>query len=91
MSLSWPSKDPGERLDYVLNWVAPLQLDVIVTSTWTISDPGLITTLNTHTANTTTIWLSGGTANTQYQVTNTITTTAGRVFDQTVNIRVANN
>ena len=36
MSISWPSKDPDEVLDYELDWSLRLAGDTIVTSTWTV-------------------------------------------------------
>ena len=89
MTLQWPSKDPLDVLDYQINWVAPLIADVIVASTWTISDPSLTTTTSSFTASTTTIWLSGGTLGATYAIKNKIVTTGGRTFEQTVNITIS--
>jgi hypothetical protein len=92
MSFNWPAKDPDEILDYSINWVQPLANDTIVTSTWAISGPGGLTqTTATNTATLATIWLSGGTLSQTYAVKNTIVTAGGRTFDQTVNIKIANN
>lgn len=86
MALNWPSKSPGERLDYSLKW--DIGLDTVAASTWTISDPSLTTDENTFQPSLSTIWLLSGTPNTTYTVTNTITTAAGRIFVQAVNIKV---
>lgn len=91
MAWSWPSKDPDEILDYSINWVQPLANDTILTSTWTISDSGLVQTTATNTSTLATIWLSGGTLSQTYAVKNTIVTAGGRTFDQTVNIKIAAN
>lgn len=91
MALNWPSKSPNERLDYTINWAAALGTDTIVSSTWTISDSGLTTDDNTFAPVTATIWLLGGTPNTLYTVTNTITTAGTRVYVQQVNIKVVSS
>lgn len=88
MALNWPSKSPGERLDYTINWQAALGTDTITVSTWTISDPSLTTDDDTFQPRSSTIWLLSGTPNTNYTVTNTITTAAGRIFVQAVDIKV---
>lgn len=88
MVLSWPDKDPQETLDYRLNWRARIVPgDRIVSSVW--SNPlGISQGLNTYTDYTTTIWLSGGTIGATYTFTNTITTLAGRVMEQSVAVTV---
>lgn len=91
MALNWPSKDPDELLDYSLNWVNALGTDTIVTSDWSINSADLIENHKTNTATATVIWLEGGTLNQQYTVTNTIETAGGRIFQQSVNIRIASN
>jgi hypothetical protein len=91
VAFSWPSKDPGETLDYTINWAAPLGTDTITNSVWAVSDTSLVETDSSMTATTATVWLSAGTLNQTYSVKNTITTAAGRVFDQTVNIKIASN
>lgn len=88
MALNWPSKSPGERLDYSINWLQALGTDTITASSWTISAADLTTDSNTFQPRTSTIWLLSGTPNTSYVVTNTITTAAGRIFVQAVDIKV---
>jgi hypothetical protein len=89
MALNWPSKGPNELLDYQINWSQALGTDTITLSTWTISDPALTNDHDSYAAQSTTIWLAAGTLNQTYAVTNAITTAAGRIFDQTVNIKIA--
>jgi len=91
MALNWPAKDPDELLDYSLNWVNALGTDTIVTSDWSINSADLIENHKTNTATATVIWLEGGGLNQQYVVTNTIETAGGRIFQQSVNIRIASN
>jgi hypothetical protein len=93
MSLKWPSKDPDEVLDYGIDWAGtagkpgPLYglTDVISNSLWIV--PNDITKEQDSYNNTsTTIWLSGGITGEIYAITNRITTSGGRVFDQTVKL-----
>ncbi len=90
-ALNWPTKSPAEVLDYTINWGQALANDTILTSDWAISDASLVETNATNTGTSATIWLSQGTNNVQYVVTNTIVTAGGRTFDQDVNIRVGSN
>lgn len=92
MAFQWPSKDPDELLDYQINWSAALTTDTITISSWTISggDSLLIDDHSTFSPQTATIWLKGGSLNQTYAVNNLITTAGGRIFDQTVNISIAN-
>lgn len=85
--LQWPSKDPDEVLDYEVDWSARLGSDTISTSTWAIP-AGITRDSSSKTSTTTKIWLSGGSANTQYTLTNRIVTTAGRTHDQQISILI---
>lgn len=82
---SWPNKDPDDILDYQIDWSARLGADTIVTSTW-IVPAGITKNGESNTATAATIWLSGGTADITYTLTNRITTAAGRQIDKSVNI-----
>lgn len=87
MSLTWPFKDPDEVLDYQLDWSARLAVDTIATSTWIV--PANITKdSDSNTTTTTTIWLSGGTLGDLVEITNRITTAAGRTMDQSVRLKI---
>lgn len=95
MALTWPPKDPDEVLDYVMNWLGssnepgPLLLanDTISTSTWTIPS-GITKNSDSHTATTTTVWLSGGMLGATYEMNNRIVTVGGRTMDQSVRIKI---
>jgi len=88
MILNWPDKDPNETLDYRLNWRARIVAgDKILTSSWS-SPAGITKGANTFTDYTTTVWLSGGTADTTYIFTNTITTQGGRTMEQSVQVKL---
>jgi hypothetical protein len=84
--LRWPAKDPSDVVDYQMSWAALLDLDTILTSTWVVPT-GLTITAQTNTANTATVWLSGGTVGV-HVITNTITTSGGRTYERSVKLPV---
>ena len=83
------NKDPNAVLDYQFNWAAWLGSDTIATSTWDVPD-GITKTDEDSSDTTTTIWLSGGTAGTSYEVVNQIVTAGGRTDERTLTIHVQN-
>lgn len=87
MSIATFLKDPNAILDYQVDWSPWLGVDTITTSDW-IVPTGITKQSETNTATTATIWLSGGTAGTKYQLTNRITTAGGRTDDRTITISV---
>jgi len=88
MILIWPDKDPQETLDYRLNWRARIiPGDKIVSSAWSTPE-GITQGVSTYTDYTTTLWLSAGTLDSTYVFTNTITTEAGRIMEQSVQVTV---
>jgi hypothetical protein len=77
------TKTPDEILDYEINWATRgLGTDTIATSVWSVFPAGLeiAAPAPTFTSTSATVWLSGGIADTNYLVTNTITTDGGREF-----------
>lgn len=90
MALStWSPKDPDDILDYQLIWTDRLApADTIATSVWLIDSGEITIDSDTFTDNTTTIWLSGGTAATNVILTNRITTAGGRQYDQSVSLNI---
>src|SRR4029077_3895415 len=76
-------KDPQSVIDFSIDWTAPLagSSDSILTSTWT-ADAGIIVVSSTYVTDTTTVFLSGGTDQTRYKVTNVVTTAGGRTLAQ---------
>lgn len=91
-------KDPDARKDYQLDWGTSYLQDgeTLSSSTWEIvSPPDAILTIGTgsysatNTTTTATVWLVGGTLGKTYYVTNHITTSAGRIDDETLRVFVA--
>jgi hypothetical protein len=87
----WIEKDPSAVLDYQVNWDVPfdswLAGDTIAGVVWTVA-PGLTQVSQANSTTAATIWLSGGTAGTTYQVACRITTAAGRTDERTFRIAV---
>ena len=81
------TKDPNAVLDYSVDWSRWLDGDTIATSVWTVP-AGLTKVSDTNTTTKTTVWLSGGTADQSYTVTNRITTTGGRTEDRSFIVKV---
>jgi hypothetical protein len=85
-------KDPDETLDFGIDWAPVIGEDPITTSDWIDPTPGIDVGTGarapTHTATTTTVWLSGGTPGVEYKLTNRIVTTGGRTYDKDVTIRI---
>lgn len=82
-------KDPDAILDYQINWATWLSTDTIGTSTWTVPT-GITKVSDTNTTTTATIWLSGGTADTDYRLVNRITTANGRTEERSIWVKVRN-
>lgn len=89
MSLRWDDKDPDEVLDYLIDWGSRRldEGDTIVSSSWTVP-AGLTQTDAAFTDTTTTVWLSGGTLGTTYEITSQIVTAGGRTMEQTARLRI---
>lgn len=85
--LVWPDKDPTDVLDYSINWSGRLSGDTILTSSFDVP-AGLTKDAETNTNETSTLWLSGGTAGISYTITCTVTTAAGRTWQESVRIVV---
>lgn len=88
-------KDPNAVKDIAIDWTRWLTLtpsgtaDTISSSTWTV-DSGITKDSDSSSTTLTTIWLSGGTAGTTYDLTNRIVTAGGRTEDRTISVRVRN-
>lgn len=91
--------DPDDVLDYTIDWRALTNGtgasdwlaagETITASSWTVSAGITQTTpAPSYTDDTTTIWLTGGTVNEVYRVTNHITTNQGRQTDYTITLAI---
>jgi hypothetical protein len=90
-------KDPDARKDYQLDWGTSYLQDgeTIASSVWAIdAPPDAILTIGTgdyvptNTTTTATVWLVGGTAGKTYLVRNRITTSLGRIDDESLRVFV---
>jgi hypothetical protein len=81
-------KTPAEIKDFTINWATDLGTDTISTSAWAVSPAGPSIASNTNTSQAATVWISGGTLNAFYDVTNTITTAGGRTLSETFKLEV---
>jgi len=70
-------KDSMAVKDYQIDWSDWLGADTISTSAWSVP-AGITKNSDSNTTTTTTIWLSGGTDQADYEIYNTIVTTGGR-------------
>lgn len=97
MSFDPKLKDPGAHLDFGFDWANPADPwlaagETITDSTWTITGPdsALVKGSSGVSGGATTVWLDGGTAGSDYEVTNRITTSANRVDERTFVLKVRN-
>lgn len=81
------NKDPDARLDYKVDWTSWLGSDTISTSEWIVPN-GITYEADTFTDTSATVWLSGGSLGSSYEVVNRITTVAGRIDDRTIIIKI---
>lgn len=86
---SWPPKDPNDVLDYAIDWndVLDLDADAIASAVWTFPS-GVTMDSQAEATGVTTVWISGGTAGTRYEISCRLTTTGGRTYDRTVTLSV---
>jgi hypothetical protein len=80
-------KDPSDILDYEVDWSEWLEsTETLSSATWTV--PTGLTSTDTDIGDTTaTVWLSGGTAGTTYEVACKVVTTAGRTAERSFRVR----
>lgn len=83
-------KDPDEYLDYSIDWTNVLESgETISDSVWLA--PGLTIGSESVSSSVCTVWLSGGVSGSIVGVVNRITTSAGRIYEQTFVLVVVNN
>lgn len=81
------TKDPQATLDFVIDWAEWLDADAIAAATWTIP-AGLVKVNESHDGAKATVWLSGGTGDVTYRCACRIETTAGRIDERSIWVRV---
>jgi len=88
-------KDPNSVEDYQIIWPQlngvgnyfQDGIDSIQTSAWNVP-AGLAEVKSSFNSQSATVWISGGTNGVNYELTNTVTTSMGRTFKQSITIRV---
>lgn len=83
-------KDPDAYLDWRWDWTDWLDAGETISSSVMTVSAGLVKESESASLSSTTVWLSGGTTGTVYSVANRITTSAGRIDERTITIRVEN-
>jgi hypothetical protein len=83
-------QDPDDTLDWIFDWSLWLgEFEAITLATF-IVDPGITVYSTGSSQKTATVWLTGGTEGQVYKVTCRITTSEGRIKDQSFTLRCAN-
>jgi hypothetical protein len=82
------SKDPQATLDFKWDWSNWLANSEVISSVTITAPTGITVSNQSNTTNTVTVWLSGGTAGVNYDVTCKITTsnTPARIDERTISI-----
>ncbi|WP_265561931.1 phage fiber-tail adaptor protein [Sphingomicrobium arenosum] len=85
-------KDPGAKLDYLVDWGADyLGEDVVAASHWAISpeeEGGVAIVGETFDDASATVTVAGGVAGRRYRLSNRVTTSSGRVDERSLLLRV---
>lgn len=89
----WPFKDPEELLDYGFNWGAKRLEDseTILTSVWEVVEGSVAKAVSPAESNTgliTKVWLEGGTLGEKCVITNTVTTSTGRIREWSASLKI---
>lgn len=82
------TKDPDAVLDYTFDYADWLAEGDTIASVESTADAGLDVDSTSHTPTTATVWISGGTAGSTYDVVTHVTTADGREDDCTISITV---
>ena len=87
-------KDPSDDLDYEFDWSSWLASGETISSFVMTVPTGITegtgTKATAESSGVVTVWLSGGTADTTYDVACKITTSAARIKERTITIRCVN-
>ena len=81
-------KDPDAMLDYAFDWSGWLQSGETISSYSITVDSGLTKESDNESDGVVTVWLSGGTAGSEYTVSCKITTSMSRTDERTMRIKV---
>lgn len=82
--------DPNETAPFVIDWSYAIDSEggeVISSSSWSL-DSGITQSSASFSDETATVVVTGGTVGTHYKATNTISTSAGRTYQRTLDIEV---
>lgn len=83
-------KDPGDRVDYLVDFTEWLGEDTISSVSWTVPD-GITNYSTSGTTATATIWLAGGTHGQEHVITCQATTAGGRIKQRSFKVMVRND
>jgi hypothetical protein len=83
-------KDPSDVLDYTFDWTSFLATGETISSYTVTPDTGLTKDSDSQASGVITYWLSGGTADSLYNVVCKIVTSAGRTVERTATFKVKN-
>jgi hypothetical protein len=84
------TKDPEAVLDYAFDWSDWLATGETISSHTITTETGITKDSDSEAAGVVTVWLSSGTAGTNYRVECKIVTSAGRTDERTIWIKVTN-
>lgn len=92
VSVAWRVKDPADIRPFEFDWQDEVPAgDTVTGSTWSATPSGLtLATASIPEARVTRVIISGGTAGSTYEITNTVDTANARHFERTFGIRVRN-
>lgn len=86
---TWPPKDPDEVLDYQFDWSSRLDVGETISVSTFVLESGSVTLGNEALAGgLTTVWISDGDVGSVAVVTNRITTSSGRTYDESARLRI---
>jgi len=80
-------KDPDSVLDYSFDWNEWLESGESISSHVVTVDVGITKDSSDNSSTAVTVWLSGGTAGTSYNIACEIVTSAGRTTERSITIR----
>lgn len=85
--MRYVQKDPDAIEDYRIDWSRWLDGETIASSVWLL-DPGITLVSSSHTQTATRARIGGGTVGRSYRATCRVTSSTGRVADQTILILI---